>query len=159
YGTTETGRAVSYYIVPPDEMSNSTNKEILPLGRGIREVELLVMNAAGKQAGVGEAGEIYFRSPHLTKGYWGDEQQTSEKFLTNPFTHEPDDRLYRTGDLGRYLPDGNVEPMGRADRQVQIRGFRIEPAEIEGLLGRHPAVKESAVIAREDVPGDRRLVA
>ncbi|HEV8167809.1 MAG TPA: amino acid adenylation domain-containing protein, partial [Pyrinomonadaceae bacterium] len=159
YGTTETGRAVSYYIVPPDEMSNSTNKEILPLGRGIREVELLVMNAAGKQAGVGEAGEIYFRSPHLTKGYWGDEQQTSEKFVANPFTHEPDDRLYRTGDLGRYLPDGNVEPMGRVDRQVQIRGFRIEPAEIEGLLGRHPAVKESAVIAREDVPGDRRLVA
>ncbi|HEY6802288.1 MAG TPA: amino acid adenylation domain-containing protein [Pyrinomonadaceae bacterium] len=159
YGATETGRALSYYLVPPDEMSGSTYKEVLPLGRGIREVELLVVNAAGKQAGIGEAGEIYFRSPHLTRGYWGDERQTREKFVANPFTHEANDWLYRTGDLGRYLPDGDVEPLGRADHQVQIRGFRIETAEIEGLLGRHHAVKASAVIAREDVPGDRRLVA
>ena len=158
YGTTETSRAVSYFIVPPDDLSTSA-KEILPLGRGISEVQLLVMNAAGKQTGVGELGEIYFRSPHLAKGYWGDEQLTRAKFLKNPFTHDEQDRLYRTGDLGRYLPDGTVEPLGRADHQVQIRGFRVEPAEIEALLGRHHAVRESAVIAREDVPGDRRLVA
>ena len=168
YGTTETSRAVAYYIVPRDEMvpryaekskSLYLEKEILPLGRGISEVQLLVLNPAGRQAGIGEMGEIYFRSPHLAIGYWGDEQLTREKFVVNPFTGDKDDLLYRTGDLGRYLPDGNVEPLGRADHQVQIRGFRVEPGEIEAVIGQHPAVRESAVIAREDVPGDKRLVA
>ena len=162
YGTTETARAVSYYIVPPDELMTGDaelRKEILPLGRGISEVQLLVINDAGKLAGVGELGEIHLRSSHLAQGYWNDEQLTREKFLTNPFTGDTEDRLYRTGDLGRYLPDGNVEPLGRADHQVQIRGFRVELGEIEAHLGRHTAVRESAVIVREDVPGNKRLVA
>src|SRR5205085_789294 len=163
YGTTETSRAVSYYIVPPDEMTSvegvDLRKEILPLGRGISEVQLLVLNSAGNQAGVGEPGEICFRSPHLSKGYWGDEQLTREKFVRNPFTGDPNDVLYRTGDIGRYLPDGNVEALGRADHQVKIRGFRIELGEIEAVLGRHRVVHECAVIAREDVPGEKRLVA
>lgn len=157
YGTTETSRALSYYIVPRNEANFA--KEIVPLGAGISEVQLLVMNAAGKQAGVGELGEIYFRSPHLAKGYLGDEQLTREKFLTNPFTNDSDDLVYRTGDLGRYLPDGNVEPLGRADSQVQIRGFRVEPGEIEALIGRHDSIRETAVVAREDVPTEKRLVA
>ncbi len=157
YGTTETSRALSYYIVPRAE--EDFGKEVVPLGRGISEVQLLVMNAAGKQAGIGEVGEIYFRSPHLAKGYLADEQLTRDRFLTNPFTHDTADLIYRTGDLGRYLPDGNVEPLGRADSQVQIRGFRIEPGEIEAAIGRHPAVSESAVIAREGFAGEKRLVA
>ncbi|HJP91739.1 MAG TPA: amino acid adenylation domain-containing protein [Pyrinomonadaceae bacterium] len=163
YGTTETSRAVSYYIVPPEETTAvegvDLRKEILPLGHGITEVQLLVINTTGKQAGVGEPGEICFRSPHLAKGYWGDEQLTREKFVSNPFTADPYDVLYRTGDLGRYLPDGDVEALGRADHQVKIRGFRIELGEIESVLGRHRAVHECAVIAREDVPGEKRLVA
>jgi amino acid adenylation domain-containing protein len=168
YGTTETSRALGYYILPrvdvaPRDTDKSKGlyleKEILPLGRGISEVQLLVLNAAELQAGIGEMGEIYFRSPHLAKGYWGDEQLTRERFIINPFTNDADDLLYRTGDLGRYRPDGNIEPLGRADQQVQIRGFRVELGEIEALLGQHRGVRESAVIAREDVPGDKRLVA
>ena len=166
YGATETSRAVGHYVVPREPGSDAERpehvyleKEILPLGRGISEVQLLVMNAAGRQAGIGEVGEIYFRSPHIAKGYWADEQLTRERFIMNPFTRDGDDVLYRTGDLGRYLPDGNVEPLGRADMQVKIRGFRVELGEIEALIGQHGAVRECAVIAREDAPGDRRLVA
>ncbi|HLM57775.1 MAG TPA: amino acid adenylation domain-containing protein, partial [Pyrinomonadaceae bacterium] len=168
YGATETSRAVGHYVVPreaeaapaADKSENVyLEKEILPLGRGISEVQLLILNAAGRRAGIGELGEIYFRSPHIAKGYWEDEERTRERFITNPFTRAGDDVLYRTGDLGRYLPDGNVEPLGRADYQVKIRGFRVELGEIEALIGQHAAVRESAVIAREDAPGDRRLVA
>jgi amino acid adenylation domain-containing protein len=168
YGATETSRAVGYYIVSrdndaareaekPDHVYPA--KEILPLGRGISEVQLLVLNAAGRQAGIGEVGEIYFRSSHIAKGYWEDEQLTRERFITNPFTNDTDDLLYRTGDLGRYLPDGDVEPLGRADWQVKIRGFRVELGEIEALLGQHEAVRESAVITHEDITGEKLLVA
>jgi acyl carrier protein len=109
--------------------------------------------------GVGELGEIYVRSPHLAKGYLNDEQLTQERFVLNPFAQKPNDRLYKTAELGRYLPDGNVQWVGRMDRQVNIRGFRIEPRETEAALAEHPAVREAVVTAREDQPGDKRLVA
>jgi amino acid adenylation domain-containing protein len=147
YGSTETQRAVGNYIVPRESDGQTQGKEILPLGKGIRDVQLLVLNRNEQLCGVGELGEIYFRSPYFAKGYLGDEELTRLKFLTNPFTNDPSDRLYRTGDLGRYLPDGNVEHAGRADRQVKIRGFRIEPAEIEAALIKHPEVREATVIA------------
>jgi amino acid adenylation domain-containing protein len=167
YGSTETQRAVSYFEAPSEASSacdretafEGHGKEILPLGRGIEDVQLLVLNKAGRQAGVGEAGEIYLRSPHVARGYLREPALTAERFITNPFTNLRGDRLYRTGDLGRYLPDGNVEPLGRADFQVKIRGFRIEPGEIEAVLGSHEAVREVVVLAREDAPGERRLVA
>ena len=121
YGSTETSRAVSFFIVPSPGQTDSasgkqaqTVKEVLPLGKGIRDVQLLVLNASGGLAGVGEMGEIYFRSPYIAKGYLGDARLTAEQFVINPFTDEADDRLYRTGDLGRYMPDGNVEALGRA---------------------------------------------
>jgi amino acid adenylation domain-containing protein len=157
YGATETQRAVGYFVVPRDK--GLISKEIIPLGRGIQDAQLLVLNASQGLAGVGELGEIYVRSPHLARGYLGDDALTQERFIINPFTRMPGDRLYKTGDLGRYLPDGNVEFQGRADYQVKIRGFRIEPGEIETLLAQHPGVRETVVIAREDRPGDRRLVA
>ncbi|MDT5296661.1 MAG: hypothetical protein QOJ76_3541, partial [Acidobacteriota bacterium] len=180
YGSTETQRAVAHYILPGDGQGppavgsddphrsafdgtgaapRPLEKEIIPLGRGIRDVQLLVLNAAGVPAGVGEAGEIYLRSPHIALGYRGDDKLTKERFIVNPFTGDEADRLYHTGDLGRYLPDGNVEPLGRADQQVKIRGFRIELGEIESVLGQHPAVSEAVALAREDVPGDKHLVA
>jgi amino acid adenylation domain-containing protein len=163
YGSTETQRAVSYFVCEPQTESeaslNGRLKEILPLGRGIEDVQLLVLNTSLQLAGIGEVGEVYVRSPHLARGYQGDEALTSERFLGNPFGQTANDRLYKTGDLGRYMPDGNVEPLGRADLQVKIRGFRVELGEIEAVLGMHTDVREAVVIAREDTPGDKRLVA
>ena len=159
YGSTETQRAVGYYAAPPRPPEGAIReRQVLPLGRGMEDVQLLVLNAAGEPAGVGELGEICVRSPHLARGYLGDPELTGAKFRVNPFTGRAEDRMYRTGDLGRYCHDGNVRFAGRADQQVKIRGFRVEPGEIEAILGRHPAVQESVVIVREDVPGERRLV-
>ncbi len=155
YGSTETQRAVSYHVVDPE----AEQKEIIPLGRGIPGVQLLVRNASGEIAGVGEVGEIWLRSPHLAAGYLGDEALSASRFVVNPWTGQARDRLYRTGDLGRYRPDGEVEPMGRADQQVKVRGFRVELGEVESALASHAAIKEAAVIARETGAGDRRLVA
>ncbi|HVG08218.1 MAG TPA: amino acid adenylation domain-containing protein, partial [Thermoanaerobaculia bacterium] len=159
YGSTETQRAVGYYAASPWPPEGAIReRQVLPLGRGMEDVQLLVLNAAGGLAGVGELGEICVRSPHLARGYLGDLELTRAKFLVNPFTGYAEDRMYRTGDLGRYRHDGDVRFAGRADQQVKIRGFRVEPGEIQAILGRHPAVQESVVIVREDVPGERRLV-
>ncbi|HEY0375487.1 MAG TPA: amino acid adenylation domain-containing protein [Pyrinomonadaceae bacterium] len=167
YGATETQRAVGYYVVRNERMEISDGgraqrrlrKETIPLGWGIRDVQLLVLNQARQLAGIGEAGEIYLRSPHLALGYLGDEALSRERFIPNPFTQAAGDRLYKTGDLGRYLPDGSVEPLGRADHQVKVRGYRVELSEIEIALGSHPAVSEAVVVAREDAAGDKQLVA
>jgi amino acid adenylation domain-containing protein len=172
YGATETQRAIGYYVVPPalsqpdEELLEERQKQVLPLGRGVEDVQLLILNTSRQLAGIGEVGEIYVRSPHLAGGYVGDDALTEECFPVNPFTAAASDRLYKTGDLGRYLPDGNVEFLGRGDFQVKIRGFRVEPGEIEAALGRHPAVQQAVVLAREDSPGasktppwDKRLVA
>ncbi len=157
YGTTETQRALAYHVVAPQQ--EGWAKEIIPLGQGMPDAQLLVLNAAGQLAGVSELGEIYVRSPHLARGYLGSDDLTQERFLANPFTNLAGDRLYRTGDLGRYRPDGLVESAGRADAQVQIRGFRVEPGEVQAMLERHPAVRETVVVARDVQPGDTRLLA
>ena len=155
YGSTETQRAVSYFVI--DRKAEESAKEVVPLGRGIPGVQVLVRTASGEMAGVGEAGELWMRSPHVALGYLGDPALTAERFVVNPWTNDPADLLYRTGDLGRYRPDGVVEPMGRADQQVKIRGFRVELGEIEAALAKHPTVREAVVVARGDI-SDRRLV-
>jgi amino acid adenylation domain-containing protein len=161
YGSTETQRAVSFLRVPAsmyDETSAGHRaKEVLSLGKGMKDVQLLVMNRRNKLAGIGETGEIYMRSPHLAIGYMDDPKLTQDKFLKSWFTDNPDDRLYRTGDMGRYLPNGTVESLGRADQQIKIRGFRIELGEIEATLRQHAMVRHAAVIAPEDEPGSRRI--
>jgi acyl-coenzyme A synthetase/AMP-(fatty) acid ligase len=150
YGATETQRAVGYYQIPADLPADEhETKHAIPLGRGIKDVQLLLLNKNGQLAGIGELGELYVRSPHLASGYIGDEKLTREMFVTNPFTNDLNDRLYRTGELARYLPDGNVEWAGRNDRRVNIRGFRVELAEIESVLSQHPAVKDTAVVSKE----------
>ena len=155
YGSTETQRAVGYHVVAPEPLREDHRAgEVLPLGRGMEDVQLLVLGGSGELAGVGELGEIWLRSPLLALGYLGDPQRTRERFRKNPFTGEAGDRLYRTGDLGRYLPDGQVAFAGRADSQVKVRGFRVEPGEIEAALARHPDVREAAVLLWED--GDDR---
>jgi len=104
-------------------------------------------------------GELCLSGDGLARGYLNRPELTAEKFVPNPFSDRPGTRLYQTGDRARYLPDGNIESLGRMDHQVKIRGFRVEPGEIESVLSRHPAVRESVVVARQDAPGDIRLVA
>ncbi|HSF41045.1 MAG TPA: amino acid adenylation domain-containing protein [Thermoanaerobaculia bacterium] len=161
YGSTETQRALSFHRVTPEEAEAAPEqaRQVLPLGRGLEGAQLLVVNPAGRLAGVGEIGEIAMRSPHLARGYIGNPELTAERFQLNPFTGEAGDRIYRTGDLGRYLPNGEVSFAGRSDFQVKVRGFRIELGEIEALLASHEAVREAVVLLREDLPGGRGLVA
>jgi amino acid adenylation domain-containing protein len=159
YGTTETQRASGYYIISDERGATHESsaqpwvaqptKETIPIGRGLRDAQLLVLNRSQHLAGISELGEICFRSPHLAKGYLADDTLTQERFISNPFTQAPNDRLYRTGDLGRYRPDGTIDYLGRNDYQVKIRGFRIELGEIEAMLRPHPAVQEVVVIDRE----------
>lgn len=161
YGATETPQAMGFYVVPKVDLANGDigKPPIVPVGRGIADVQLLVLNPAGGLAGIGELGEIAIRTPYLTRGYINDETLTQTRFVTNPFTGADDDRLYRTGDLGRYLPDGNLEFLGRADQQVKIRGFRVELGEIEAALVEHPVVQKALVTAFEGTPGDKQLLA
>ena len=162
YGTTETQRSLAYHVVPAEkevEPSSALTKEVIPVGHGIADVQLLVLREGQHLAGVGELGEIYFRGPHLARGYLNDDALTRRQFLINPFTNDAGDRLYRTGDLGRYLLDGGVEIAGRRDEQVKIRGYRIELGEIEGALRRQAGIDNCVVLARETAEGERRLVA
>ncbi len=155
YGTTETPQAIAYFAISPEQITDQT----IPLGQGIDDVQLLVMNSAQQLAGLGEAGEICVRTPYLAKGYLGDEQLTAGRFVVNPFTGDAEDKLYRTGDQGRYRLDGTIEFLGRLDQQVKLRGFRIELGEIEATLTRHESIRDAVVVVREEEPGDKRLVA
>jgi amino acid adenylation domain-containing protein len=153
YGATETPQVMAFHRVPaaPDAGAQ-------PVGRGIEGAQLLVVTPAGALAAPGELGEICIRTPYLSRGYPNDPELTAARFIPNPFSGDAADRVYRTGDLGRYRPDGVVQPAGRADDQVKVRGFRVEPGEIEAVLRDHPAVWQAAVVARGE--GDaRRLVA
>ncbi|WP_073811762.1 non-ribosomal peptide synthetase [Streptomyces sp. CB02261] len=160
YGSTETQRAVGYHVVPAAHGVADTDPGVTyPLGRGMKDVQLLVLNEAGHQAGVGEPGEIVIRSPHISLGYAHDEALTAARFVRSPFGDTDGDRMYRTGDLGRHLPDGCVVPLGRADTQVKIRGYRVETDEVQHVICAAPDVQDALVMARADASGENALVA
>jgi amino acid adenylation domain-containing protein len=154
YGPTET-HVVTGVALPADESAWPANA---PIGRPITGAAVYVLDRWLRPAPPGVPGELYLAGAVLARGYLHRPALTAERFVANPFG-PAGARLYRTGDLVRWLPDEQLEYLGRIDTQVKIRGFRIELGEIEAALTQHPAVGQAAVLAREDRPGDRRLVA
>jgi amino acid adenylation domain-containing protein len=155
YGPTEnTTFTCCYPMLSPEQIGRT-----VPIGRPIANTRVYVCDKHLQLVPVGVAGELYAAGDGLARGYLNSPDLTAEKFIPNPFGGEPGERLYRTGDLVRYLPDGNLEFLGRLDQQVKVRGFRVEPGEIEAVLSQHPLIQESMVIARDDRPTEKHLVA
>ncbi len=154
YGPTENSVCATWMLVPSSDRDAAP-----PIGRPIDNAQIYVLDRNFQLVPVGVPGEMCIGGASLARGYRNRPELTAEKFIPNPFSNQPGSRLYRTGDLVRYLPDGNLEFLGRIDEQVKVRGFRIELGEIETVLASHPAVREVAVIAREDTPGQKRLAA
>ncbi len=154
YGPTEASVDVTYWQCRADSPLHC-----VPIGKPIANIQIHILDSCGNPVPVGVAGELHIAGIGLARGYMNRPELTAEKFIPNPFAATAGARMYRSGDLARYLPDGNIEYLGRIDDQVKIRGFRIELGEVEAALAAQPVVRDVVVMAREDVPGDRRLVA
>jgi amino acid adenylation domain-containing protein len=150
YGPTETTVWSTFHTF-------TSADEPIVVGRPIANTQVYLLDQNLQPVPVGVRGGIYIAGDGVTRGYFGRPELTAEKFLPNPFAQ--DGRIYSTGDIGRYLPDGRIEYIERADNQIKIRGFRIELGEIEAILASHSSVSECVVIAREDQPGNKSLTA
>ncbi|MHC5595005.1 MAG: amino acid adenylation domain-containing protein [Nostoc sp.] len=155
YGPTESTTFACWYQVQ-DIPEGATN---VPIGRPLSNTQIYILDSQLQPVPVGTPGELYIGGDGLARGYLNRPELTEEKFIPNPFEGAGGRRLYKTGDLACFLPDGNIQFIGRVDNQVKIRGFRIELGEIEALLSQHSDVQQAVVIVREDIPGDQRLVA
>ncbi len=131
----------------------------IPIGRPLANRETYILDQYGNPVPVGVPGELHIGGTCLARGYLNRPDLTAEKFIPHPFSTEPGSRLYKTGDLARYLPDGNIEFLGRVDHQIKLRGFRIELGEIEATLRQHPDLREAVVLVQQDTSGEKRLVA
>ena len=155
YGPTENTVVTTSGLVVAQEQN-----QISPtIGQPIANTQVYILDQQLQPVPVGVPGELHIGGAGLTRGYLNRPELTQEKFIPNPFKETQGSRLYKTGDLARYLPDGNIEYLGRIDNQVKIRGFRIELGEIEAVLNAHPQIQQAVVIVTEDIPGDKRLVA
>jgi amino acid adenylation domain-containing protein len=153
YGPTEDTTYSTFALVEPGEEGEPS------IGRPIANTQVYILDEQMHLVPVGVPGELYLGGAGLARGYLNRAELTAERFVANPFAQEAAARLYKTGDRARYLPDGNIECLGRLDHQVKIRGFRVELGEIEAVLSQHPAVREAVVVAHEQEPGEKRLVA
>lgn len=156
FGQTETAGIVCLYKIPATDAGKT---HVIPIGRPIANSEIYILDEDRQPAPAGVAGELYIGGAGVGRGYLHRPELTAEKFIPHLFSDKTGARLYRTGDWARYREDGQIEFVGRRDSQVKLRGFRIELGEIEAILARHTAVKENAVVAREDGDGTKRLVA
>jgi amino acid adenylation domain-containing protein len=156
YGITETTVHVTYCPLTQEDIESERGSLI---GKPIPDLRLYILDPHRQPVPVGVSGELFVGGAGVARGYLKRPGLTRERFIRDPFSSTPDARLYKTGDLGRWRGDGTIEYLGRNDHQVKIRGFRIEPGEIEAALLEHPAVRQAVVMAREDSPGEKRLVA
>lgn len=154
YGPAEAAITATYF-----HCKRGASGPPVPIGRPIANVRIHLLDAHLQQVPVGVAGELFIGGAGVGRGYLSQPDATSARFIADPFADETGQLLYRTGDLARYLPDGNIEYLGRLDDQVEIRGVRIEPGEVEAALDKHPGIRESAVVAGNDDRGNTRLVA
>ena len=155
YGPSETHVVTSYTLPAP-----SKDWPAYPsIGRPIANTQIYILDTDLNPTPLGVPGELLIGGANLARGYFNRPDLTAEKFIPHPFSDTPGMRLYRTGDQARYLPDGNIEYLGRMDQQVKVRGFRVELGEVEAILGLHRAVEQAVVLLREFTPGDKRLVA
>ncbi len=157
YGPTEASICVTAF--EPNFAAGDRIPENIPIGRPVPNCRVYLLDGQRNPVPVGIPGELFIGGVCVAQGYHNRPELTREKFIPDPFSLEPGSRLYKTGDLARYLPSGEIEFLGRGDDQVKIRGFRVELGEIESALAKHLEVREVAVVAREDTPGDKRLVA
>ena len=155
YGSSEVSADVTCY----DTRQMSEQLSSVPIGRPLANTQIYLLDRYLNPSPIGVPGELHAGGAGLARGYLNRPELSAEKFIPSPFSQEPGALLYKTGDLARYLPDGNIEYLGRLDHQVKVRGYRIELGEIEAALQAHPAVQETVVMAREDEPGEARLVA
>ncbi|MBW3585942.1 MAG: amino acid adenylation domain-containing protein, partial [Cyanobacteria bacterium 0813] len=155
YGPSESHVVTAYQLTGSPENWST----LPPIGRPIDNVQIYLLDTHLQPVPIGVAGELHIGGVGLAQGYLNRTELTAEKFIANLFSEDLEERLYKTGDLARYLPDGNIEYLGRIDNQVKIRGYRIELGEIETAIAQYPAIQETAVVAREDVPGRKYLAA